>query len=224
MYISQRLSNKASKRFDTANDNEFSDTLALDRSVPAALAVCAYPTKKILKEQPGQGYSINSSLERPIPSPEAERVETVTDLFDAGEEYSCVTYTRADGNTVKRIVNPEPCHDDADEANPFCLQPYAVAPTTQDVLDRPSILGPEPLAPATPKHSRPPKQDFLASREASRSEVYSQEELRDHSPSGSAIVLSEVQCLALTHEQCRESQEIVDPDDLRQKKSWEFDS
>jgi hypothetical protein len=43
-------------------------------------------------------------------------------------------------------------------------------------------------------------------------------------PSGSAIVLSKDQWSALTDNQCRKIQEIIDPDDIRKQKSWEFNS
>jgi hypothetical protein len=59
------------------------------------------------------------------------------------------------------------------------------------------------------------------------------EEQLDHSliiqrnywnPSGSAIVPSKHPCLALTDDQCRKIQDIVDPDGTRAQKSWELNS
>ena len=48
---------------------------------------------------------------------------------------------------------------------------------------------------------------------------------RNHrNPSGPAIVPSKHPCLALTDDQCRKIQDIVDPDGTRAQKSWELNS
>jgi len=118
-----------------------------------------------------------------------------------------LTYSGADGKTTERMVTIKPCND--------------------------AHLG-TPLVPPAPT-LRLPKPDFLVSREGSTFEAHSQEhrveEQGNHSPTiqiyrnhteyPPSSAPSSNQCLALTDEQCRRIQELVDPDGIRNQKDWE---
>ena len=166
------------------------------------------------------------SLEKSTPSPEKERIETVTNVSDADCEG--MIYKRSDGTIVARMWKP--CDDDI-EGGFLGTHLGVVGHMTQD-------FRPEPAAPPAPT-SRPPKPDFLASSKGPSFEVRSQEhQVSDVSPtiqinsnhteqpplSGSAITPCDAQFLALTDEQCRMIQALVDPNGIRRQKDWETPS
>lgn len=103
--------------------------------------------------------------------------------------------------------------------DPLCLHPDAVVRTTQDALNRPSILGSEPLALTALEISA--NQDLPTSREGSCSEVCSQKDDSRMKRTRSNPFVFHPECLALTDEQCKKIQKIVDPNDTRINKLWE---
>ncbi|KAH8742665.1 hypothetical protein F5882DRAFT_472091 [Hyaloscypha sp. PMI_1271] len=95
------------------------------------------------------------------------------------------------------------------------------------------LTGSEPhnRLPALSKLLSLPEQNFPTSCEGSSPEVHSQEEQAHRSPTMQTTwdhakhpLPSEIQCLALTDEQCRKSQNFVDPDGKRMFSDWQFDS
>jgi hypothetical protein len=88
--------------------------------------------------------------------------------------------------------------------------PGAIERTTQDLLPTTSISS--------------PKQDFLAFRKGSSSEVGSQEDDSRTTQRNPNNIQFRPECLNLTDEQCRRIQDIVDEDNTRIQKCWEFES